>query len=403
MVISRTINPIHFEDLEPHRFEDLVRQIIYDFKSWQTLEATGRAGADEGFDIRGIEIATNSDDSELDEENKGQDVADSENNRTWLIQCKREKTITPKKIKKYIDEIFSDVKERIYGVIFVAACDFSKATRDIFIKEIRKRDIEEFYIWGKAELEDMLFQPKNDHLLFAYFGVSLRIRDRSLKTRIRARITIKKKLISILGNVEQDHFKEILLRDINDKHYPDKEEIPDFKKKPKWLYRYFVGHYFEGIKIIAKDFYAYISDDGTKWDYFKGYGDPSPHNNPWGKEDEIGKKLSDYSYYRIPDKNKAHFRIIQPIPYERILAIDEHGDEYVRCPHLFLSFTVNGGPYDSGCWAKLTGFGTFGKTIYNPEIKNRIDFFPSTIPDISKEERDAWHSEYAKNLKKNNH
>jgi len=39
---SRTLNPIHFEDLEPHRFEDLIRQLIYDYRDWTSLEATGR-------------------------------------------------------------------------------------------------------------------------------------------------------------------------------------------------------------------------------------------------------------------------------------------------------------------------------------------------------------------------
>jgi hypothetical protein len=37
--------PLHFEDLEPHRFEDLVRRLIYDFRPWRQLEATGRSGA----------------------------------------------------------------------------------------------------------------------------------------------------------------------------------------------------------------------------------------------------------------------------------------------------------------------------------------------------------------------
>jgi hypothetical protein len=53
---SQTINPLHFEDLEPYRFEDLVRQLIYDFKPWHTLEATGRSGSDDGFDVRGLEL-----------------------------------------------------------------------------------------------------------------------------------------------------------------------------------------------------------------------------------------------------------------------------------------------------------------------------------------------------------
>jgi hypothetical protein len=53
--ISRTYGQIHFEDLDPHRFEDLVRQLAYDFKDWQTIEGTGRSGSDDGIDIRAFE------------------------------------------------------------------------------------------------------------------------------------------------------------------------------------------------------------------------------------------------------------------------------------------------------------------------------------------------------------
>jgi hypothetical protein len=38
---TRTIGPLHFEDLDPHRFEDLVRQLAYHFRSWEALEAIG--------------------------------------------------------------------------------------------------------------------------------------------------------------------------------------------------------------------------------------------------------------------------------------------------------------------------------------------------------------------------
>jgi len=43
--VTRTLGPLHFEDLEPKRFEDLVRQLIYDFRPWRALEGTGRANA----------------------------------------------------------------------------------------------------------------------------------------------------------------------------------------------------------------------------------------------------------------------------------------------------------------------------------------------------------------------
>jgi hypothetical protein len=48
---SRTLNPLPFRDLEPHRFEDLVRQLAYEFRDWRSIEATGRSGSDEGVVI----------------------------------------------------------------------------------------------------------------------------------------------------------------------------------------------------------------------------------------------------------------------------------------------------------------------------------------------------------------
>jgi hypothetical protein len=53
---TRTLNPLPFQDLEPHRFEDLIRQLAYDLRTWKSLEATGRGGGDEGLDIRAVEV-----------------------------------------------------------------------------------------------------------------------------------------------------------------------------------------------------------------------------------------------------------------------------------------------------------------------------------------------------------
>jgi len=50
--VTRTYGPIHFDDLEPHRFEDLIRELIYDYKDWQSIEATGRSGNDGGLTSR---------------------------------------------------------------------------------------------------------------------------------------------------------------------------------------------------------------------------------------------------------------------------------------------------------------------------------------------------------------
>ncbi|HMW70451.1 MAG TPA: hypothetical protein PKD17_01450, partial [Cellvibrionaceae bacterium] len=79
MTVTRTLGPLHFEDLDPKRFEDLIRQLAYEFKNWRRLEATGRAGSDDGFDARGYEI-TNED---LSGESEEEMITLAQSDRLW--------------------------------------------------------------------------------------------------------------------------------------------------------------------------------------------------------------------------------------------------------------------------------------------------------------------------------
>src|ERR1700730_2800831 len=93
-ITTKTLNPLPFDALEPKRFEDLVRQLAYDFRQWRVLEATGRSGSDDGYDARGYEVSGETAveaDSEGEEELPFEDSSD----RIWLIQCKREQAIAP--------------------------------------------------------------------------------------------------------------------------------------------------------------------------------------------------------------------------------------------------------------------------------------------------------------------
>lgn len=112
--VTRTYGPIHFEDLDPHRFEDLLRELIYDYKDWQTIEATGRSGSDDGFDIRAYEKIEDTSRAEKEEDSEVEEIHPMEGN-LWMIQGKREREIGPKKVKSIIAEI--DIKNppvRIY-------------------------------------------------------------------------------------------------------------------------------------------------------------------------------------------------------------------------------------------------------------------------------------------------
>ncbi|HBI42634.1 MAG TPA: hypothetical protein DDY78_07210 [Planctomycetales bacterium] len=227
---ARTLNPLHFEDLEPHRFEDMIRQLAYDFRTWRLIEPTGRLGADDGIDIRAIETVGREEGLTGDSEDEVVVAWEPVEERVWVIQCKREKEIGPTKARRIARGGMPSGGDKIYGFILAAACDFSKRTRDAFHQEARQRGVRESYLWGKADLEDMLFLPKYDHLLFAYFNISLQVRRRSLQSQVRSRLTMKRKLVSVLGDIQNRDPKWVFLRDPREERYPYEKDIPDLPK-----------------------------------------------------------------------------------------------------------------------------------------------------------------------------
>lgn len=397
MNTTKTLNPLHFEDLESHRFEDLVRQLIYDFKEWHSLEATGRSGSDEGFDVRGYEGRPISEEAQEEDEDKS--LPSLGEQRLWLIQCKRQKRMGPEDIRRYIDEIKAE--EKIYGVIFVAACDFSKKTRDAFFSKIREKGILEGHFWGRAELEDMLFQPKNDYLLFAYFGISLSLHKRSAKATLNSKLSIKRKLVKLFGDIGYPHRQTVLLRDINDKAYPYRGDGKDFKNNPSWMLRTFADYYYDGIVILVKEFYAYSNNETKEWDYYEQYFNRGGfvHRDPWEDKDKRKEReklvslLHDYWFYRIPENNQAWLRVYSRIPFERIITIDEIGDEYTQdygqnCPHLYVTFHSKTGPFNNVIYGLIEPCGRFGSASYEPEKEKRIKYFPEVIPEVPNEEKE---------------
>ena len=369
---SKTTGPLHFEDLEPHRFEDLVRQLIYDFRTWKSLEGLGRSGSDEGFDVRGVQIIESLDSDDPDREDEDNQEASNGSERLWLIQCKREKSIPPKKLAKYAK---ATVGTDLYGVIFAACCDFSKRARDSFLTKMRTKGVQEVYVWGKAELEDMLFQPKNDHLLFAYFGISLAIRRRSLRTEIRSKLSMKRKAINSLGPLQRADHKSILIRDANGSSYPYKDE--DFGKNPSFYESYFLGHYHDGIICKVKEFFAYLHPDRKQWDYVSNFNE-TEYSRFMGKfyeSEERRKRWEERNpieqfWTKIPEESQAMLEVIWRIPYNFIVAIDPDGDEYEECPHIYLAFDLE---HKCG-YAELKVKRQVA--MYNPVFEDRMKFFP---------------------------
>jgi hypothetical protein len=208
---GRTISQLHFEDLEPHRFEDLVRQLAYGFRDWVALEPLGRSGADAGIDIRGIERVQGGRLDEAPAEDPGEDGTSE--HRVWFIQCKREKVFGPAKARAVAATALAGASEPPFGFVLAAPCDLSKRTRDTLAADLRGAGVRQVFAWGRGDLEDMLFQPENDHLLFAYFGVSIQIRRRSHVTELRSRLAKKREVYRAVGGLDHRGSTPVLLRD----------------------------------------------------------------------------------------------------------------------------------------------------------------------------------------------
>lgn len=377
--VTKTLGPIHFEDLEPHRFEDLVRELIYDFKDWFSIEATGRGGSDDGFDVRAWEKTqevTNKDE-------EGEEGTHIEGD-LWQIQCKREKELGPANIKKVIENGV-DKDNPPYGYILVAPVNFSKKSYDTFREELRKKGVTEFHLWGRAALEDMLHMPKNDHILFTFFGVSLVVRKRARATEVKFAINNKNKLLRVLSDGKQTDSMNasVLIRDIKDTNYPYKGGYKDFDKKPRWEEHIAFGYHAKGLLIHARERYAYVDTVKKEWDITKEVDLIMREKETETRDEEDYKnrsKVEDF-WKHLPRRNQGKIAIDGLIRFEDMLVIDDKGDILYDFPHIFIDWQFPYGPF-SGTLYTLTIDGN--RIDFQEKEYKKIDFFPKKFPEIKK-------------------
>lgn len=342
--ITRTYGPIHFEDLDPHRFEDLIRELIYDYKDWQSIEATGRSGSDSGFDVRAYEKIAVDTHSENENNEEVEEVYPTEGN-LWMVQAKREKEIGPKKIKTILSGI--NPENPPYGYILTASANFSKKSYDIFREELRKKGVMDFHLWGKAELEDMLHLPKNDRILFTFFGISLVSKRRIRTTEIRSAVSIKNKLFRTIGESHQIFQPFILVRDLKDTNYPFKSKYSDFKTYPRWREYTAYSHHPLGLWCHSHKYLAYIDTEKKEWDFFEEIDlvvrqveDDDNH-----QKDSKNRALANDVWDFLPRKNKGYFVIDCLIKYADIAIIDDKGDVCYNFPHIYVDYVGTMGPF----------------------------------------------------------
>lgn len=383
---TRTLNPLPFTDLEAHRFEDLVRQLAYDWRRWKSLEPTGRSGSDDGIDIRATELVPI---TEQSLENEATEPPFFE--RLWVFQCKREKSFSAREVSKTVAASLVSLDRPPYGFVLAVACDVSKKTRDAFRSEMAKRGIEEFYIWAKGELEDFLFQPKNDRLLFAYFGIALQPRRRNLSTSLRSEISLKKQLHQMIGDNSHDG-KLILVRDPSDERYPKKPSSTD---PPERWFLVKAGHVkMPGhMVVLTHRFLAATSPDGKHWD--AAFGEDIMLDQARTELDAShalclddipvseGRAFTFRNEY-IHESDRALLEVYRAVPFARILAIDSLGDRYFTVPHVLVDFIDTTGPFDGPAKRSLLQDNAeFRPQRIDLELSDetRKQIFPIPLPD----------------------
>ena len=299
-MITRTINKLHFDDLDATRFEMLVMNMVYRMRRWEHIEHFGAAGSDDGIDIQAVELLEN-----------GKKV-------THHFQCKRYEKITAANLKKIVRDYCKNNTDRPEYYYIVCGCSVSKKANDSFLKECSKNNFKTAIIWTASNLEAMLYSDYHD-LLFTFFGINLSDEYNNRVAAIRRNIALKKSMHkefqkTDLLKTEDPHmisiqpwkkfrWSDVLIRSVYDKSYPDVE--PPELSGGGWFRTEVYDWYHNGLMVFA---FPNVVNAVVKIEKPMTIIDPDNPDN-----------------YEIIE---TRLRRVGCIPFENIIDYDLDGDEF---------------------------------------------------------------------------
>lgn len=292
--------------------------LVHSSREWTNISHPGRSGSDDGVDISAIEH---------DEDGK---------ERRWAIQCKRYQSFTPQQAKDAIDAAVEKANDPIDTILLVVGCSVSKSTHDQFKAHADEKGIQDALIWDASYLESTLYNDRQD-LLFTYFGVDIRAKQKNREALINRRLTLKNKMRRdfLLSHAEWEErnkqhkvislirHSNWIIRNIDDDTYPNidlepKGISPWFKIEP-------LDFYHNGVEVIVTTGTA-IFDDNNRWDILDSHKDP-----------------------RKERYQSAYVWMIGRIHFDNIVNYDLDGE---ICPHIYCKFTCGSGePYEEFVYA----------------------------------------------------
>lgn len=172
---TATINRLHFEDLEPRRFEELGYNLLARLYNWKRLDHTGVSGNDGGIDIYGI-------------------TADGSH---CYCQVKRYQKLVQSNIRDIFDAISENNKlHENSRFILICACDLNAPILDAIYSRGKEAGFQSIDIFSRTRLESLLY---NDHrpLLKRFFGSPYKNESKiaKMKKNIRLKKLVNNQLI----------------------------------------------------------------------------------------------------------------------------------------------------------------------------------------------------------------
>ncbi|MEI8202455.1 MAG: restriction endonuclease [Bacteroidota bacterium] len=309
---TRTINRIHFSDLDPMRFEELCYDIINNQREWKNLNHVGRKGNDRGIDIIGKDAK----------------------NDIWYFQCKRYAKITINEIKNIVDKIkSSNEKYPDYLELFIS-CDISIRQLEKFKEFSNELKLKSCRIWDITSIESFLYKEEHNKLLYKYFGIQFSQRENSKANLVKQKLKIKKRIerdfinksldIDFIKNVIRYEpsckftIGELIIRNIDNDNYPSVNDDSE------WFKAEIYDLYFEGLEIDLFDQTEIFVNEEGNWDLV--------NNN----------EVNSLNKYNVIKARK-----IGRIPFTNIIEYDFSGDEYHPYPNLYCRFNFNESPFES--------------------------------------------------------
>ena len=323
MIQSITKGVLHFEDLEPMMFERMYLNILNTDGLYEDIRPYGIKGADEGVDI-------------LCSERGG--------THRHFIQCKRYECLPKSELLKIVDRIISGYNNYQGQIIkVVTSCDVTKESYEAFEKYAIDKGFTKAFIVGRTLLDSQLHLEKYSLVKERFFGSEISKEELARKKIIdsqKGKSLIQKKLLAPITDNSRDalmdriknpskKFKdsEVILHSIYDDVYPD----ANADGEPSTWYRTFLHDtYNDGIQVHL-----------CYWTYEKIL------INPFGEW--VLKSEFDKCQYR-GETLELNVNIIGRIPSYNIVDINEDGDDYFGCPHIYCIFNEKMGPFSEICY-----------------------------------------------------